>query len=304
MMFPAEKMMAVVGQFGSLGEVANYDPQKLRAAGKSLVQAVEDGITADDAAAQTWWNEMRRLFAKGFDVLKARNEFNAQAEALKAGARSVAAGVEKFCSKLADQVTPVIAGLQTDAQDWTTRASRVNAVQSEVQGLLNIQGWSGKAADRYTTAVEVQISALTELEGVMTSASQSCGAGALLNQGILLLVDETILEAIETIEAAPTDNGDSYYLKTSTSWQVCFALAKEVTKASNGHAAAGAINELANECLATLEMPRLLGLNQWPTGTSAAGTIPADTSTGVTHDGDTGLGSAGVGGPSDTGVDF
>lgn len=303
-MFPAEKMMAVVGQFGSIGEVSSYDPQKLRAVGRSLVQAVEDGIAADDAAAQTWWNEMRRLFEKGFDVLRARNEFNAQAEKLKAGARSAAAGIEKFCGELADQVTPVIKGLQTDAQQWTTRASRVNAVQSEVEGLRHIDGWSGPAADQYTTAVEVQVSALTELEGVMTSASQSCGAGALLNQGILLLVDETILEAIETIDAAPTDNGDSYYLKTATSWQVCFALVKQIAEASSGHAAAGAINELAGECVATIEMPRLLGPNQWPTGTSAAGTIPADTSSGVTHDGDTGTGSTGVGGPSDTGVDF
>lgn len=302
-MFPAEKVMSMISGFGDPSRIPDFDPAELRTSGKSLVQAVKDGITADDAAAQTWQNELRRLFERGVDVFKVRNEFNAKADALKTGALNAAQAVEKLCDGLAEKIAPVIGNLAQDARNWTTRGQQVKEVLSQAKNLEYIPGWSGKAADKYSLAVKVQCSALTELHGIMQSTARGCDAGMMLNQGILFALNEAILETIETIGTSPTHSGDMYYLRTATSWQLCFTLAMEVSRATTGQTAAGAINALADECLSTIALPRVLAESQWPTGTDAAGTIPADTSSGVTHDGNADVETT-VGGPSDTGVEF
>lgn len=302
-MFPAEKVMSMLTGFGDPSRIPDFNPAELRTSGKSLVQAVKDGIAADDADAQTWQNELRRLFERGFDVFKVRNDFNAKADALKAGALNAAQAVEKMCNNLAEKITPIIGGLSGDHTDWLGRSMQVRDVMSRAEGLQSIEGWTGEAADKYAVAVKVQCAALSELEGIMQSVAQGCHAGMLLNQGILFALNEAVLDTIVTIGDAPTNEGDMYYLRTATSWQLCFTLVKELANASSGQSAAGAINALANECLATIGLPRVLGEHQWPTGTSGAGIIPADTSSGVTHDGDAGV-DTNVGGPSDTGVEF
>lgn len=275
----------------------------VKASLESLKAAIKQAGVDDDQDAQGFHVELDRLRSHGLDVLSERTRFTAQANAIKAKAAMWGVITEIFCAAYVGKYEDVPRQLEAERDAWNKRALAVQRISTQAKSVRYIEGWEGSAADNYSVAVGVQIAGLEELKGVMTSTSQGADAAALIHGGLFGAVNDLIQTAIGTIQSSPGTNGSQYYLRTATACQVCDDLVKQFQRVADGSLAAGAMAELSNECSRTLDMPLLLSASQWPTGTSAAGVIPADTGSGVTSDGNTGVhGPGGSGSGSDTGV--
>ncbi|MCC2593656.1 hypothetical protein LKO27_09595 [Tessaracoccus sp. OS52] len=265
---------------------------------------MEAAIRADDAEAESFWTDLLRLAKHNVNFFSERSRFNAQARRIKGEAMGALEVVENLCETGIEVHREVPGDLEGDARDWQGRTRDVLRIRLRAEKLRAIAGWQGAASEEYTAAVTVQINALKELEGVMISTAEGCQAGAELNQGIFFLVAEAIKGATNDIRGASGGRGGQYYVRTAVARNECLELAKAIAQAVGGEAAAGSVAVLSKQLEQTVELPNLLEPGQWPTGTSAADTIPANTGAGVRGGGRVDNPKPGAGSRPTTGVNL
>lgn len=254
-----------------------------------LDAAVKSAIAQDYAQAASFWTELGRVMKHPFTFLSERKRFYDEADARANEARDALTEVKLLCATKVGIHAEVPAKLRSDARQWLSRRGRVDDMAQRAVRLRDVSGWTGSAHDGYVAAATVQINALQELSGVMESTAQGCEAGAMLNRAIFFVVGKATDRAANRVESAPSGGGDAgYFLRTVTARNECNALKAEIQQAINGTVAAGSANNLASQISNTIAMPNLLTPGSWPTGTSAVNTPPANTSDGVTADGNDG----------------
>lgn len=283
---------------------SSYEYREARAEVRDLRAAVEAAIRQDDSEASGFWVELSRLGRHTVNFFSERQRFNEQAARTKAAAMTALELVEQFFENNVAKHAGVPAALEADAERWNANANKVRGLQNSAVRLLGVEGWDGDARVEYSTAVKVQVNALSELRGVMRSAGTGADMGAALNRAIFYVMGKKVRLTTNRIRSAPGSSGDQYYLRTAKAANECDALLIELLGALLGDVAEGSANTLRSELTRTVSLPNLLQEGAWPTGTGAANTSPADTGDGVSQEVDVDLGSSAGSSGGRSGVDL
>lgn len=252
---------------------------------KMLHAAVRAAIAADEADAHSYWTDIKSKVLDFLPFVSANEKFKSEADQLTERAKAELLLVEALCDSAIGAHKDVPRTLDGDQRAWRKNGRQVQAKIESIQNLPPMIKWRGDAKREYQATVSTQINAMKELEGIMVSTAQSCLAGAQLNRAIFLVVDRAIRMARGAIEDAPGSGFLMFYRRTSTAIQVLEDLKQEVEEAARGSVADGSSNALRREHRNTINMPNLLRVGMWPTGTTGAYTKPADTAKGVRGDG-------------------
>lgn len=253
-----------------------------------LEAAVKSAKDADDAEAASFWSKLLGTVLHVFDLEAERTRFEKQSLAMKNDATVALERIKATCKRHIGIHAPVPAQLIRDQESWIKNGMQVRSGLMKCRELRDVARWTDSANTPYKAAVDVQIIALTELEGVMASTAQSCAAGATLNRAIFFVVSKAIRHAAGIIETAPGSAGLTYYRRTGRAIEVLGSLTFEIEGARGGEVAGGSANALSREIRHTVTMPNLLRVGTWPSGTNGADTAPAMTEKGVTSDGSDG----------------
>ncbi|MDO5735334.1 MAG: hypothetical protein Q4P15_02545 [Propionibacteriaceae bacterium] len=250
-----------------------------------LKAAVNAAKAADDADANSYWTDIKSKIVNILHYEAERTRFGNEVDALKAQATAQLNHVESRCEIRIGQHKDVPRKLEDDFQAWSDNRTSVVRNIEAIGKFPPMANWDGTARGNYDTIVGVQTKALTELEGIMSSTAQSCYAGAQLNRAVFFVVAKAIRKGVGAINGATGSGFLTYYRRTSTAISVMQDLEREIAEAEDGGVADGSSNSLRREHRRTIEMPHLLKVGMWPTGSDGAAYNPARTGEGVRSDG-------------------
>lgn len=244
----------------------------------TLRNALEAAISKDAEEAERWWG------AEAWDwVMKnqQRQAFNNQVDHLVERARNAVSDSEAALKAAFEPHENVPSKLTADASDWRRRARRAGDLAGSLRAMSPIEGWTGRAADRYGQAVEVQVAAVSELEGVMWSAANGAERGAILNRALFAIARNAIREAHERADM-DLPGGDGYFYRRTARWgdylEQLPGVLREIAGLDNVQ---DAMEVLRSQLGDSIAMAQLLESGSWPAGVDAAGTEPADTGSAV-----------------------
>lgn len=265
---------------------ATYTYAQVEADLAELGDAVNVALAKDDAEAQAFWTKLSAVMPLTVLQIAAKALFQAQSAQAKAAVMADLSVLRVTCASLIGIHANVPDQLDEDVKTWTLNRTAVKKRIPRCKDLKSVSGWGGKDKINYDLAVDVQVEALQELEGIMASTAQGCQAGALLNRAVFFVVGKAARQATRTIGNAPGSTGVSFYRRTGAAQNALGVLGAEIQAAQSGDVAAGSANVLSSEIRKTITLPNLLQVGSWPSGTDKAGTTSADTEQGVTSKGD------------------
>lgn len=279
-----ERVMAGLSKMEKAAVLA-FEYSTLAADLTDLRSAVEQAITDDQKSANSFWTDLSRVLSHGLNFVAEKRRFDDQAHALVAKVNAALTNVESVCRHKLEPKAEAPKNLENDAKLWLAESVEVDAKRRSCERLQVVEGWTGEASERYGSAVLVQVSALTELSGVLTSTAQSCQTGANLNRAIFAAADKAIKRSTGIIRRTRVGGGSAHYVRCAQTLPELDQLLTQIHSAINGEVTAGSERELSHEMIRTLSMPNVLTPGRWPTGTGAHGVPPAATDRGVTNDG-------------------
>lgn len=249
---------------------------------RSLREAVEAAIKADESEATSFWSEVKSLFRDGTAYFERKTQFDEQAGRVKEQARNLVADAETLCTKHYKPLGHVPEQLEADGERWFETRREISAMRDKARDLVTIPGWEGGASTAYASTVTVQVNALSELAGVAQSLAQSCWSGALLNRFLFLDIRTTIDTARDRFPQGASQVGDCYYMRTARAVAFLRAMISNLQPDNVRKSAEGRVKELQRQLRSTKTMPAVIEPGRWPGDGSRAGIAPADTARGVT----------------------
>lgn len=266
-------------------EVDDYDFARLMGEWEGLVDAVHQAMAADDAEATTFWSELGKRITDLFQYKKRRDEFNARVDALREATQQCLIRIDRQVRIDLGVHATAPDKLREDAEAWLGDRGKVIKLIDRCRSLgKEAPGWEGDARDGYNESVAVQVTAMTELAGVLASAAQSCQAGARLNKAIFSVVGRSMTSATKLIGDDDGGGGDRYE-RTARALTRLETLESLIDKCTSGAVTDGSVRLLSGDLRKTIEMPNLLVPDRWPSGRAGAGVEAADTASGVDTDG-------------------
>lgn len=257
-----------------------YEYTEVEADLKKLMAEVKRAQTLDAADATRFWNNLEQLV--GPLVLREQRITSEEVgRELRNSSNEMARIIQQCCHDDFEPHAPVPASLEAQMAQWQRNERNAARVLGEVATLFTTEGWEGQSASFYTQETYQHVAAVKELEGLMTSAAQSCRTGAVLNRAVFYVVAKQIRKTSNAIGGAT--NWGPAYRRSRTALRELSALLPELAAAKNGSVAAGSANTLSREMRQTVAMPNYLGGGQ--RGSNGFGTGPARTDQGVTADG-------------------
>lgn len=250
-----------------------------------LRAAVRAAKAADEADAGSYWTDIKSRVVNFLEYDSEKARFEKESMALTRKADALLQQVEVRCRTHIGIYKNVPSKLFDDQTAWDNNRRNVIGSLRRISAFPPMENWSDGARSNYDTIVVVQVKALTELEGIMASTAQSCFAGAQLNRAVFFVVAKAIRKATGAIQGAEGSGFLTYYRRTSRAIQVLYDLFGEIAEAENGGVAEGSSNALRREHLRTIQMPNLLRVGLWPSGSQGAANTPANTKEGVRADG-------------------
>ena len=266
-------------------EVDAYDFARMVGEWEGLRDAVRQAMADDGEEATTFWSELGKRITDLFQYNKRLNEFRERA-------RKLLGNTEAALNRIHDQVWTDLGQhasapekLRNDAEAWMADRSKVTELIAECKKLgEEAPNWNDDARAGYDDSVAVQVTAMTELAGVLASAAKSCNAGARLNNAIFSVVGRSMTSAHKLIGKDGGGGGDRYE-RTARALNELEMLESLIKKATSGAVTDGSVRLLSGDLRKTMDMPNLLVPDKWPSGRAGAGVAAADTASGVDTDG-------------------
>lgn len=199
------------------------------------------------------------------------------AQTITDGIRAQLDGIRALVDERIAPHAEVPAKLEAERDLERTQANKLLEVAGRVRELVDVEEWTGGAAEGYRRAALVQANALEELSGVADSSSNALEASALLNRAAFFYAAEAISFTAARVGALPT--GDTSRLfRRSRGVEAHLGLlqgklAHELDAIADGDTA----RELAAGLDSLLGTPSVLLPTGWPTGGDAADLSPAPT---------------------------
>lgn len=160
--------------------------------------------------------------------------------------------------------------LETEGSEMEEHADAVRKVATDAQDLVEVENWSGSAADAYRAAAKVQADALAELADVMDGDSEALLSAAEANRAAMFAIAQSIRQTalqIEILEFMVPHS--SPYRATNTAAGRLRRLLGEVTDTVEQTAEGDVATSLAEDLDKLLETPKVLQPLTWPSGTSS-----------------------------------
>lgn len=259
---------------------------ELKRASDSIRPRLNAAIAQDEVEAETFWANLRALASHGWNYNAERARFNATVDGLKKRALDAAQDIESRVSNRFESFKLHPGALEADARAWRDRSEKADALAGRLVGMQSVDGWTGRAADQYADAVKVQTSAVRELAGVMLGASTGAREGANLHRWLFALARNAVDEALTLADVDRPPLGDTYYLRTAGWGDVLIGVPDVLDQIADLKNVEAAVEYLSSQLDQSLSIAHLLDPGTWPTGTDAAGILPADTRSAVTDNAD------------------
>lgn len=251
------------------------------AALSSVDVALEAAISRDKGEAERWWGAEVWDWLTNREYRQEKGDFDNRVNELVARARDALTESRGVLNNRFGVHKEAPANLTEDSMRWRKQHAEVDGVLAAMQKLSPVEGWSGDAANDYGSAVEVQVGAVKELQGVMRAAADGAYRGALLNRALFAIAANSIIE-LKGLADVDLPGGDGvFYLRTARWGDYLVQLPGVLNSVANLDNVRDALTMLNQQLGKALTMAELLQAGQWPTGTEAAGTVPADIGSAV-----------------------
>lgn len=249
------------------------------AALEELDETVTTVLSEDQQQTLQALGELRSMFPTVYALIM--EQLQTAADAIAEGVRSRLQAVRELVDERVAPHAEVPDKLEAERDRERKQGEKVLEIARQVRELVEVEEWTGEAAEGYRRAALVQASALEELAGVEDSSSNALEHSALLNRAAFFYTAEAISFTASRIRALPTGDTTQLYRRSrdveSQLVVLRDKLSNELDAISDGETA----KELATELGSLLSMPSVLLPTGWPTGGDAADLPPAPTGNAI-----------------------
>lgn len=204
-------------------------------------------------------------------------QLDTASETITEGVRSQLDGIRTLLDERVAPHAEVPAKLEAERDRERKQGEQVLEIARQVRELVEVENWTGGAAEGYRRAALVQASALEELAGVEDSSSNALDHSALLNRAAFFYTSEAISFTASQIRALPGGDTSQLFRRSRGVESHLTLLKGKLTHELDSIADGDTAKELATELDSLLGMPSVLLPTGWPTGGDSADLPPAPT---------------------------
>lgn len=253
------------------------DPEfaDVTAAVEQLEATVTEVLADDQGQAMQALGQLKSTFPSVYTLIV--EQLDVAAETIAAGVRSRLERVRKLVDERLAPHAEVPVKLEAERDRERKQGEKVLEIAKQVRELVEVEEWTGDAAEGYRRAALVQASALEELAGVEDSSSNALEHSALLNRAAFFYASEAMSFTASQIRALPVGDTSQLFQRSRRVETHLGLLDSKLTHELDSIADGDTAKELATELDTLLGMPSVLLPTGWPTGGESADLQPAPT---------------------------
>lgn len=245
------------------------------AALEELDATVTKVLAEDQSQIVQALGELRGMFPTVYTLVV--EQLQTAAEAIAEGVQLRLQAVRELIDERVAPHAEVPAKLEAERDRERKQGEKVLEIAKQVRELVEVEEWTGDAAEGYRRAALVQASALEELAGVEDSSSNALEHTALMNRAAFFYTAEAVSFSASRIDALPPGNTSQLFRRSRDVESHLVVLRDKLSRELDAIADGETAKELATELGSLLTMPSVLLPTGWPTGGDAADLDPAPT---------------------------